>query len=147
MFANRWFDLDRQFLHNFNDVVRAFNLAQRAVDPRASRTPEPQETTQLYDAGDHLEFLAEVPGLTQQDITLSLQNDVLTLRYERKVKPPEGFTTHRQERPSAKIAHSFNLPCEVDAEKTSATLKDGLLTVRLTKAPTHQPRQIHIRQD
>lgn len=117
MFANRWFDLDRQFLHNFNDVVRAFNLAQRAVDPRASRTPEPQETTQLYDAGDHLEFLAEVPGLTQQDITLSLQNDVLTLRYERKIKPPEGFTTHRQEPPAQKSPTALTSPAKSTPKK------------------------------
>lgn len=134
----QWYNIERQLMNEFNEALRAFDRVQRAA--RVEREPE----AQLYDAGDHLELLAEVPGLNQQDIHIQLQNDVLSLRYERANKAPEGYNVHRQERPALKVAQSFTLPCEVDAEKTSAVLKDGLLTVRLTKAPLHQPRQIPV---
>jgi HSP20 family protein len=138
----RWYDFERQFINEFNDALRALDRVQRSgeVSSRSSRDPD----VRLFDAGDHLELLAEVPGLSQDNIQINLQNDVLSLRYERQVKPPEGYSVHRQERSGVKVARSFALPCEVDGEKTSAHLKDGLLTVRLTKAPLHQPRQIQI---
>jgi HSP20 family protein len=138
----RWYDIERQFVNDFNEALRAFDRVQRAAHSAARTEREPD--AQLYDAGDHLELLAEVPGLAQQDIHIQLQSDVLSLRYERPNRAPEGYSVHRQERPAFKVSQSFTLPCEVDPDKTSASLKDGLLTVRLWKAPLHQPRQIPI---
>jgi HSP20 family protein len=99
----------------------------------------------LADAGPSLLVKAEVPGLTEKDIQISIHQDVLTMSGERKQDAPEGYYVHRQERAPLKFARSFTLPCKVDSEKTTATLKDGVLTLTLHKAPEAQPRQIAVK--
>ena len=83
--------------------------------------------------------------MTEKDIQLSIHQDVLTLSGERKQEVPQGYFVHRQERAPLKFARSFTLPCKVDPEKSTATLKDGVLTITLPKAPEAQPRQISVK--
>lgn len=99
----------------------------------------------LSDAGANLVLKAEVPGLGDKDVQLSIHQEVLTLSGERKAEVQEGYYVHRQERAPVKFARSFTLPCKVDPEKSSASLKDGVLTVTLAKAPEAQPRQIAVK--
>ena len=88
----------------------------------------------LSDMGTTLVLKVELPGLSEKDIQLSIHQDSLTLSGERKVDAPEGYLVHRQERTPLKFARSLTLPCKVDAEKGTATLKDGVLTVTFAKA-------------
>lgn len=99
----------------------------------------------LADTGSGLTVTAEVPGLAEKDLTLSLNQDVLTLSGERTTPVPEGYMTHRQERPSVQFSRSLTLPCAVDPERAVATVKDGILTVKLEKAKEAMPRQISVR--
>jgi HSP20 family protein len=98
----------------------------------------------VIDAGDSLIVTAEVPGLTDKDIEVTLNQDVLSLTGQRKVTVPEGYSAHRQERTPVAFARSFALPSRVDPEKVSARVKDGILTVKLEKATEARPRQIQI---
>lgn len=98
----------------------------------------------LYDTGASLLLTAEVPGTAPGDLQIQLENDVLTLRGERKVAVPQGYTAHRRERGSLSFTRSFNLPVKVDAERVSATLKDGVLSIEMVKAPEARPRQIAV---
>lgn len=97
------------------------------------------------DTGNELVLRAEVPGLADKDVQLTVDGDVLTLSAERKVAVPEGYRAHRQERATLRFAKSFTLPVDIDAEKADARLVDGVLTVTLPKAPKAQPRQIAVR--
>ena len=99
----------------------------------------------LYDSGQNLVLKADVPGVSEKDIRLSLEADTLSLSGERKVEPPKGYTVHRQERGSVSFARTMSLPCHVDAEKVTADISDGVLTVTIAKAPEAQPRQIAVR--
>jgi HSP20 family protein len=99
----------------------------------------------LKDEGALLIVRAEVPGLGEKDVAITLNQDVLTLKGARPADVPSGFSVHRQERPSVTFARSFALPCKVDAEKAAAVVKDGVLTVTLPKTPDSQPRQIAVR--
>ena len=155
-------------LTRFNDIDRTFTVMdqlRRRMDrlfeeyePARSfdgRRASPEEAERLWsrrwpqlslvDEGSHLKLKAEVPGLTDKDIQLSIHQDVLTLSGERKAEIPEGYFVHRQERAPVKFARSFALPCKVESEKSAATLKDGVLTVTLSKAPEAQPRQIAVK--
>ncbi len=98
----------------------------------------------LYDQGAALVLVAELPGIAKENIDISLDQGVLTLKGERRPDAPEGYSVHRQERGHLKFARSFTLPCLVDAEKTTANLKNGVLTLTLPKAPEAQPRQITV---
>ena len=99
----------------------------------------------LFDTGATLVVLAEVPGLSEKDLQLTINQDVLTLKGERKNDAPEGSSVHRQERAPVRFARSFTLPTKIDPEKAVATVKDGVLTITLPKAPEAQPRHISIR--
>lgn len=88
---------------------------------------------------------ADVPGMTEKDLQIQLHQDVLTLSGQRKIAAPEGFTAHRKERASAQFSRSFALPAKVNAERSVATLRDGVLTIEIAKAEEVKPRQIAIR--
>ena len=146
-----WSEFDEMFsamnqLKNYMDRVFADtsggHLAEgRALPFSASAWPR----TNLVDSGANLVLTAEVPGLSEQDINLTLNQDVLTISGERKVEPPEGYSAHRQERAAISFSRSFTLPCRVNTERANASVKNGILTVTLEKAAEAMPRQIAIK--
>jgi HSP20 family protein len=99
----------------------------------------------LYDEGTNLVLKADVPGLSEKEVQVTLNESGLSISGERRVAPPEGYAAHRQERGSYRFSRSLTLPCKVDPEQTQASVKDGVLTVTLAKSPEAQPRQIAVR--
>jgi HSP20 family protein len=99
----------------------------------------------LADAGEKVVLTAEVPGLSEKDVNVAIEQDVLTISGERQVKVPEGYSIHRQERGDFKFVRSLAMPCKVDAEKATASVRNGVLTVSLPKAPEAQPKRIEVR--
>ena len=146
----RFSDLDRTYAM-LDELRRRMDQAPESewagrewgTEDTFARTGFPR--VNLHDSGGALVLAAEVPGLDEKDVKLSVYQDVLSLQGERKSEAPEGYAVHRQERPAARFSRSFTLPCKVDPEKTVASLKDGILTVTLPKAPEAQPRQIAVR--
>lgn len=146
-----WSDFDEAFsamsqLKTYMDRVFEDAFGGRAPDggtlPFFART---WPRANLIDAGAKLILTAEVPGLSEKDIKLSLNQEVLTMSGERKVEAPEGYSAHRQERAAVSFSRSFALPCRVNAESTSAEVKNGILTVAIEKAADAQPRQIAVK--
>jgi len=144
----RWTDLDRTF-SVFNELHRRMNQLFDDYEPTgwAVRPVVSQSwpAVNLYDAGDELLIRAQVPGLSEKDISLNLNQEVLTISGERKSEAPKGYSVHRQERGTVKFSRSFTFPCKINAEKASATVMDGLLTIKLTKAAEAKPRQILVK--
>ena len=99
----------------------------------------------LEDNGAALVVRAEVPGLAEKDVEITLENATLTIKGQRQEETHEGYSAHRRERSAYKFSRSFLLPSKVDAEKTQAEIKNGVLTVTLQKAQEAQPRQISVR--
>ena len=100
----------------------------------------------VYESEQHeLVLKAELPGIKREDIDLKVENNVLTIRGERKrdaeIKP-EAF--HRVERAYGAFARSFTLPQTVNAEGVKAEFKDGVLTVVLPAREEAKPRQVQI---
>lgn len=147
-----WNDWDDMFsamnlLRGYMDRVFESSPTGRGWNPRAV-LPTFGGTwprANLSDNGSSLTVTAEVPGLSEKDVKLSLNQDVLTLAGERKTVVPEGYMTHRQERPTVQFSRSFSLPCAVDPDRATAEVKDGILTVTLEKAKEAQPRQISVK--
>ena len=91
-------------------------------------------------------FTAELPGLSKEDIEITLEENLLTLNGEREFdEKEEGKTNHRIERAFGKFSRSFNLPSQVDNTKVEASFKDGLLTIEVPKSEQAQPRRIEIK--
>ena len=149
---NRTTDFDRAFAM-MDELRRRLDWVFEEVDaPRASlrgdfdRTPRHAggPRIHLFDTGSALVVKADVPGLTEKDVQISLNQDVLTVSGERKSDAPEGYLVHRKERGGVRFSRSFTLPSKVDPEKTTAVLKHGVLTLTLNKAVEAQLRQIAV---
>ena len=99
----------------------------------------------IEDKGSTLVVRADVPGLGEKDVELTLDSATLTIKGQRGEETPEGYSAHRKERKAFRFSRSFQLPTKVEAEKTEAVIKNGVLTVTLHKAQEAQPRQISVR--
>jgi HSP20 family protein len=143
----RWTDFDRTLMAMDEFRRRMDRLWDEYDDDRVPATTSNATWphSNLWDAGESLQFVAEVPGLSEKDLKVSVHEDVITLAGERKASVPEGYSVHRQERNGVRFSRSFTLPFPVDAERTTATVKNGLLTVTLPKTAESKPRQIAVR--
>ena len=139
----RWYDIDRDFAF-VDDMRRQMERLFGELDAGTPSLRGNWPRTNLYDSGDELVALLEVPGLGEDDIRIEAHQDALTVTGERKLRHPEGVTVHRSERSPGKFSRSFGLPCAVDLEKTTARLRDGLLTVTMAKHPEAQPKKIAV---
>ncbi len=82
-----------------------------------------------------IKVAAELPGLTEQDVEVSLANDMLTISGEKKAeKEDKGENYYRMERSYGSFQRTIPLPTEVEANKVGATFKNGVLTVTLPKS-------------
>lgn len=89
--------------------------------------------------GSNFVLTADVPGMSDKDLQITLHADSLGISGERKIDAPEGYSIHRQERSGVKFSRSFSLPCKVNAEETSASVRNGVLTITLRK---HRKRNL-----
>ncbi len=100
----------------------------------------------IYSNGKHeLVIKAEVPGLTREDIELTVENNTLTFRGEKKqdleVKDDQF---HRIERSYGSFSRTFALPPTVDTARVGAEYKNGILTIRLPLREEAKPKQIKV---
>lgn len=88
---------------------------------------------------------AEVPGLGQDDFEILVVGNELTLKGSRKPTDTGSGQVHRRERAVGAFARSIHLPAEVDPDKVEATLRDGVLTIKLPKAEVARPQKVAVR--
>jgi len=87
----------------------------------------------------------EVPGVSQDNLHLSLQDNVLTIKGSKEQKQESGEGRYRRiERSYGSFSRSLSLPRNVDATRVEANLEDGVLEVRLPKREESKPRQINV---
>lgn len=97
----------------------------------------------VHEDAEHIYVDAEMPGFKKEEIGVTLEDGVLTIRAERKSE--ESTTTkHLTERRYSRVQRSFSLPTSVDASKVDAKLADGVLHLVLNKQEAVKPRKIEI---
>jgi HSP20 family protein len=100
----------------------------------------------IFQNGEHeLVLKAELPDMSREDIDVTVENFVLSIKGEKKLATDvkeEQF--HHVERRYGGFSRSFSLPRTVDASKVAADYKDGVLTVRLPLREEAKPRQIKV---
>jgi HSP20 family protein len=99
----------------------------------------------LLETDEDFVLRADLPGMTESDVNIELEDNVLTVSGERKAEHEdkrEGF--HRVERAFGSFSRSLTLPKGVDPEAVSASFNDGVLEVRIPKPEQRKPRKIAI---
>jgi HSP20 family protein len=98
----------------------------------------------LWEKDDALMLELELPGVKGDQIDLSVVGNELTIKIDRPEVQQDGVTYHRRERPVGSFTRVLRLPAEVDPNKVEADLRDGVLTITLTKAESAKPRKINV---
>ena len=100
----------------------------------------------IYETDKEIVLKMELPEIRKEDVHVTLENNVLTLRGERKFEGPvDREHYHRIERKYGEFMRIFTLPTFVEGTKVLAEFKEGMLTVRLPKNASAIPRQIEVK--
>jgi HSP20 family protein len=137
--ADRWSNL-RDELNSFFELPFSSSFA-RAGQLFSGWSP----ALDLYESNDDVIAAVELPGMRKEDIEISLHDGTLTISGERKRESGgNGEKAERTERYIGTFRRSIALSTRVDANKVSATYRDGILTVTLPKAEEVKPKQIQV---
>jgi HSP20 family protein len=131
----------------FSDLGRLQAQMDRLFDTKPVEEVFRPAVDVVEDA-DKIVISADLPGVAQAELELQIDKEVLTLKGTRKLGRGAGENGNdhyrRYERNAGAFERSFRLPPTVDAEKVSAAMKDGVLTLSLPKKAEAQPRHIKI---
>lgn len=97
----------------------------------------------MWEDEDHIYVEAELPGMTDKDIDITVKDGMLVIRGERKPEP--GRTPLYDGRCFGRVERAITLPAPVIADGVQAELKDGVLSLGLPKAPEAKPRKIALK--
>lgn len=123
-----------------SELNRLFNSA---FDAPAARGWVP--AMDLVEAADHYVLRADLPGLTQSDVAIEVNDSTLTLSGERARDPREGHDGFfRLERPTGRFSRQLTLPKGVDVDAIAASFADGVLEISIPKPAESRPRRIEI---
>jgi len=98
----------------------------------------------IYDQGDAVVLYTEMSGVRPQDIDLSVLNETVTLKAQRKADEDERDRTYRRERVAGEFARTVTLPDPVNPDSVKAQYANGVLTVRMEKAAQAKAKRIQI---
>jgi HSP20 family protein len=130
-----------------NDMNRLFNTFFDTTTPgNGGSVPRRWiPAMDLVETDDHFVLKADLPGLSDEDVSIDVEGDVLTVSGERKAEHEdrrEGYV--RVERPFGAFRRSLTLPEGVDPEAVSASFDRGVLEVRIPKPEQRKPRRVAI---
>jgi HSP20 family protein len=101
---------------------------------------------EVKETGDGYVIKADLPGVEEKDVDISLTGNRLTISGRREAeKEDEASTYYMYERSFGTFARSFTLPEGIDGDNVEADLKNGVLTVQLSKRPEVKPRKISVK--
>lgn len=122
-------DIERQLNKLGKDIQQ---MVGRIV-PLEDRGQDFRPTCDIIESEDTFKIVLDIPGLTKNEVNVSLKDYVLTVRGERVNDLEEGEVYRRQERSGGVFSRSFALPKNVVAEKIDASFRTGVLTISMPK--------------
>ena len=121
--------LRREMDSLFDNFFRGFDM-----EPFESRVGVFSPKVDVTESEKEIKISIELPGMDEKDIDVSLQNDMLTIKGEKKEeKEDKGKDYYRMERSYGSFSRTIPLPVEVETDKVEATFKKGVLTIALPK--------------
>jgi HSP20 family protein len=135
---NTLFPVTRMLDAALNSHLENWNEA----DGSPGRTPR----ADILEGEKEFKVLMDLPGVLREDLDLSIEDQTLWVKAERKEEVPEGFESRRNERfKHVTFSRTFSLGNVVSVENISAEFKNGVLTITLPKSEKSLPRRIQVR--
>jgi HSP20 family protein len=136
-----------QSLRRLNNALdEAIGTWPFPVDESGAITSAWNPAVDVFEDKNAVKIVAELPGVKPEDVKLSVENNLLSIRGEKKQEAEENNDrVHRYERSYGSFERTFALPSTVDGEKISADYRHGVLTVIVPKAERAKPREIPVR--
>jgi HSP20 family protein len=126
----------------FRDIRRLQEEMERLT--RSAIAPQGFPAINVYAHQDGIVITAELPGVNEDDLDISVHRDTVTLRGERQDQISEAGGYHRRERRSGLFERTFSLPFQVDPERVEAKLRNGILTLTLQRPEQDKPKRIRV---
>jgi HSP20 family protein len=135
-----------QNLRRLNSMLDdAFAPWPGARDENGTLTAAWSPTCDVFEDKEAVKIVAEVPGVKREDVRISIEDNVLTIRGEKKqVAEATTERVHRYERSYGVFERSFALPNVVDTDRIEAKYDAGVLTITLPKVERARPREIPV---
>ncbi len=111
---------------------------------RSSISAQGYPALNVWEEADVIHVEAEVPELKSEDLDISVVGNEVAIRGKRSAGVPEGAAYHRQERGVGEFNRLLRLPVELDPNRVEASLKDGILLIKLPKAESAKPKKIKV---
>ena len=129
----------------FDVFNQAFNQFMRNETDAQESTRTWAPAVDIFETTESYVVKAELPGISKEDVQITVENNVLTLKGERRFEKDETKENyHRIERTYGAFARSFTLPTRVDHEGVQAKFDNGVLTITVPKAAEAKPKRIEI---
>jgi HSP20 family protein len=130
------------------------DMAEKTITtPQESSAPKREETrsqeqyirpaVDIMESAEGLTLIVDLPGVPRENLTITIENGVLTIEGVPEAGVPHGLDVYR-EFGLSRLYRQFQIPDEIDPEKADAALVSGVLTLRLFKAEAAKPRKISI---
>jgi len=141
------FDPFRDFTAMQDRVNRVFNEFYRGADEDVMRRGLWVPPVDIYETAKHeLVIKAELPDVRKEDIEITVDNNTLTLKGEKRADDSlKDEQLHRVERVYGAFSRTFSLPPTVDSGKVEADYKNGVLTIALQMKEEAKPKQIEVK--
>jgi HSP20 family protein len=112
------------------------------VTPRVAGHPFP--ALNVWEEGDNYFAEAEVPGLKNENLEISVVGNELTIQGSRGDESQDGGSYHRRERGVGEFTRVLQLPVDISTDGVTANLQGGVLTIKLPKSEAAKPRKIQV---
>ena len=141
-FRNPWSDLEKM-RQEMDKIFRDFSGDFLTTHSGATVFPP----LNISEDTDNIYVRAEVPGITAQDLDISVEGETLTIKGERKACTNEKASYHRREIECGTFRRAVTLPTRVEIANVQASSKNGILTITLPKSAEAKPKQITVRAE
>jgi HSP20 family protein len=110
-----------------------------------SAAPALRPPVDIYEDAEGITIEADMPGVSKDRLNLQVDGNTLLIEGEAAINLPEGVEALYADVRVTHYSRSFTLSNELETEKIDASLKDGVLTLRIPKHPDQRPRKIEVR--
>jgi HSP20 family protein len=125
------------------DMTKGSGESASQVQPSAA--PALRPPVDIYEDAEGITIEADMPGVSKDRLNLQVDGNTLLIEGEAAINLPEGVEALYADVRSTHYSRSFTLSNELETDKIDASLKDGVLTLRIPKHPDQRPRKIEVR--